>query len=599
MADSRQKVLLAQLPIPAVGAQPIRGNIPLAAGCLSLSARRRGLDRAAAVDILPPAEVNTLGDRGLVDAIADRRPRVVAFTCYLWNIQRTLWLAERLKQADPSVRIVLGGPEIALDNRWVLEHPSVDYAIVGEGEPTWCDLLAATVSGGATTTDALPAIPGLWSRRAPDSFFHRKPLADLDAVFSPYLEGILDVADERLMMLETVRGCLYRCKYCYYRKRYDRVHFLSPENTQAALRHAAQRGAKEVVFLDPTLNQRPDFKEFLRLVASHNPGRQFACFGELRAEGIDAEAARLLKEANFSELEIGLQSIAPEAQRLMDRRVDLPAMERGLGALRDEGIGVRIDLMLGLPGDTVDSIRRGIDYVHSSRLYSAVQVFNLSVLPGTAFRNEAAALGLEYQPRPPYYVLRTPTLALEDMYTLMEEAQEAFGIEFDPLPAPALEVPGDVPGPAGAGCIDLDRGVSRLPPPNRRAGAFTLWLQSADFDRRRDAAAAAVGEAIDATPHATFEIVLEPAGNPVHLTERTLERCLNACYASTGYLDMFYSLHPNRLLGAKRLVVVLPADRRAALGHVWIDMLGRYAAVVWRGGPVDPADLAAHEHTAP
>jgi len=287
----------------------------------------------------------------------------------------------------------------------------------------------------------------------------------------------------------------------------------------------------------------------------------------------------------------------------MGRRVDLPAMEQGLRALGDEGIGVRIDLILGLPGDTVDSIRRGIAYLHNLRLHSAVQVFNLSVLPGTAFRGEAAALGLQFQPRPHYYVLRTPSLALEDMYTLMEEAQDAFGLEFDPLPAPALEAaaleaPADDERPARAGCIDLDGGTARLPAPNRRAGAFTLWIRSADFDRRRDAAAAAVRETVEATPHGTFEFLLEPLGDPLHLTERTLERCLEACYASTGYLDLFYSLHPNRLLGAKRLVVVLPGERRAALGHDWIDMLGRYAAVVWRGGTIDAADLAAHEHAA-
>ncbi len=73
---------------------------------------------------------------------------------------------------------------------------------------------------------------------------------------------------------------------------------------------------------------------------------------------------------------------------------------------------MKVDLIIGLPGDTVDSIRRGLDYLHDSRLYSSVQVFNLAVLPGTAFRQEADQLGLEYQPRPPYYVTRTPTLRL-------------------------------------------------------------------------------------------------------------------------------------------------------------------------------------------
>ena len=110
----------------------------------------------------------------------------------------------------------------------------------------------------------------------------------------------------------------------------------------------------------------------------------------------------------------------------MGRHVSLEAFERGARAMLDEGIRVRVDLILGLPGDTVDSVRRGLEYLDRVRPFSELQVFNLSVLPGTAFRQTAGELGLEYQPRPPYYVLKTPTLDLEDLYGLMEEAQDVW-----------------------------------------------------------------------------------------------------------------------------------------------------------------------------
>ena len=173
-----------------------------------------------------------------------------------------------------------------------------------------------------------------------------------------------------------------------------------------------------MVLLDPTLNQRPDFADFLRLLGRGNAGRRLAFSGELRAEGIDAAAARLLRAANFHEVEIGLQSVEPRAWELMGRPTDLAAFERGVRAMLAEGIKVRVDLILGLPGDTVDSVRRGIDFLHRTRAYSEVQVFNLSILPGTAFRREAEQLGLRYQPWPPYYVLRTPTLDVEQMFAV-------------------------------------------------------------------------------------------------------------------------------------------------------------------------------------
>ena len=118
-----------------------------------------------------------------------------------------------------------------------------------------------------------------------------------------------------------------------------------------------------MVLLDPTLNQRRDFAEFLGVLAEQNRERQFTYFGELRAEGITPAIARLLREANFTEVEIGLQSIDPAAQELMDRKNNLRAFERGVQSLLDEGIQVKVDLIIGLPGDTVDSIRRGLEYL--------------------------------------------------------------------------------------------------------------------------------------------------------------------------------------------------------------------------------------------
>ncbi len=88
--------------------------------------------------------------------------------------------------------------------------------------------------------------------------------------------------------------------FCYYPKSYDKQYYLSPELVRAGLRHAAERGAREVFLLDPTLNQRRDFADFLRLLAEGNPGHGFTYFGELRGEGVTEETARLLRAANFT-----------------------------------------------------------------------------------------------------------------------------------------------------------------------------------------------------------------------------------------------------------------------------------------------------------
>jgi radical SAM superfamily enzyme YgiQ (UPF0313 family) len=594
---NRRRVLLVQLPIPPVGPQPIRGNVPLAAGYLILYARRRGLERDFDFAILPPTVANTSSDLGVVEAILAENPSVVGFSCYLWNIDRTLWIAERLKAARPDLLIVLGGPEISGDNAWVLDHPAADVAVIGEGEQTFADLLIQLRDDGKPR----PGPPGLYVRGrslGPPPFRH--PLPSLDEVSSPYLEGILDAADEQLLLLETIRGCIFKCKFCYYPKSYDGLYFVPEEKVVANLRHAAERGVSEVVLLDPTLNQRKDFHGFLKLLAKCNPNHQWTYFGELRGEGIKPETAQLLRAANFTEVEVGLQSIDPRAQELMDRKNGVKAFERGATAMMDAGLKVKVDLIIGLPGDTAASVREGLRYLHRAGLYHDVQVFQLSVLPGTAFRQEAAELGLRYQPRPPYYVLETPTMSLAEMADLMAEAQELFQCEFD-APAPprlTFQKP-ERSAPVDLIAVDFEKERSPLPPPERRAQALTLWLKADEFNGLTERAAAVAATLLRDNPHTTLQVVFEPRSGVQGITPAVLEAVQAATLKSPSYLDRFYAFQPGRARGAKRLVVLAPVAERSAVDPTTLESLGAFATIVWTG--VDDSadlDLAEFEEAA-
>ncbi len=565
-------VLLVQLPIPPAGMEPVRGNVPLAAGYLKLMAQRRGLLAQFDVEVFPARLASSLGDTALAEAILRYRPYLVGFTCYLWNVERTLCLARRLKARDPSLAVLLGGPEIAADNAWVLHDEGVDYAAIGEGEQTFIELLQALAAGGP-----VGHIAGLWTRSQAQPP-PRRTLSNLDEISSPYLEGILDAADEQLLLLETVRGCVFKCKFCYYPKSYPGLAYVSPPRILANLQYAAERGVREVVLLDPTLNQRRDFAEFLALLAQANERQTFTYFGELRAEGITPSIAELLRRANFTEVEVGLQSVASETQHLMARKNHLRAFEQGVRAMLRAGIKVKVDLIIGLPGDTPKTIRQGLHYLQNEGLYSSVQVFQLAVLPGTAFRNEAGMLGLQYQSRPPYYVLQTPTLSLAEMYDLMDEAQSALGIEYDAPPEPRPLGPCS-DWPVRGATIDLDAQpdpLAQLPAAADRAQAFQLHLQASDFDRMRPAVLALVKHLLGEDPHATLELLFEPRSTP-GISAETLDAIAAAAFASPSYLDRFYSLLPGSTRGAKRLVVLVP---QMAVHHPWADEIAELADIL-------------------
>ena len=130
--------------------------------------------------------------------------------------------------------------------------------------------------------------------------------------------------------------------------------------------------------------------------------------------------------------------------------------------------------------------------------------------------------------------------------------------------------------------IDLDAPMApALPAASSRSLAFTLWLKSADFRARAVVAAELVRQVLADNPHTTLQVILEPAGDPRHLTPDVLETLLAASHEGLSYLDWFYSLHPVRLLGAKRLVVLLPAAIQKSLDEAWLDEIEDRATVQW------------------
>jgi radical SAM superfamily enzyme YgiQ (UPF0313 family) len=576
MKISRPTVLLVQLPVPPPGPLPVVGNVPLAAGYLKSFADTRGLNEHFDIQILDPDSANALCDRGLVDEILGRDPVVVGFTCYLWNVERSLWIANRLKQRRPEMTIVLGGPEITEDNAWVLAAP-IDWAIIGEGEAAFAQLLEKTRANNFDLSR---------SHHGPE-IITSHPLPDLNDIPSPYLSGLIATAD-RMMVLESVRGCPHRCKFCYYPKGNKSRRFFSLERLAAELEYAVERGVEEVVFLDPSLNGRRDFERFLDLLCKCNEHKRLRFSGELRAETLNAKRVDLLANAGFFEVEIGLQSVDPETQRLMGRITDTAAFARGAKALMAAGVTARVDLIVGLPGDTVDSVRRSIDFLADTQAYSEAQIFNLSILPGTAFRKQAGRLGLSFQDRPPYYVLQTPTLNLDQMTMLMEEAQDALGTEMEPLPEPVLEFENHTHGPVQIARFNLDREnearepidlADSLPPPGRRAQAFTLWLTSADFRATHRTASKMVRRVLDDSPHTTLQVVLDPAGKPQNLTADVLAKLLETCYETVSYLDRHGSVQPGRFKGAKRLIAVASKEEMDKMDSRRCEEIEEYATL--------------------
>ncbi|MBC7337453.1 MAG: hypothetical protein H5U01_14470, partial [Clostridia bacterium] len=185
------------------------------------------------------------------------------------------------------------------------------------------------------------------------------------------------------------------------------------------------------------------------------------------------------------------------------------------------------------------------------------QVFRLSVLPGTEFRRRSEELGLEFQPRPPYHVLSTPSLRAEEIQQLMAEAEQAFHTDFDPLPIANDELSAERVNQGGSVWrIDLDE-ASPAPSPETVDIAHTLWITAREFADRSAEIVPWVRRVVGENPHTSLWVVLDVTQSNSLPTAEDVFHIMDALYEQPPtYWDWHLALHPKPgRLGAKRIVI--------------------------------------------
>lgn len=424
------RVLLVQLPIPQMNFGMRTANVPMAAACLKLSLAP---DFPALVEILPESLVSYVCDKALISQINEFRPDVVGFSVFNWNLGRSLHVARKLKE-QARAAIIFGGPEITPDNP-ALSAACVDYLVYGEGEPVFQQVLENISE--AQKEGSFGSLPPRGVYKAPLSQ-GPAPHAGFSRQASPYAAGFLEPSVDGLMYLESQRGCAYRCGFCYYNKARKKIALADFQNIVDAVTFAKTENIPEICLIDPSVDTRPDLPTLLQAVSRINADKTLAFTGEIRAESITPELADGFAAAGFTGFEIGLQTINSYALAVMNRKTDLDRFLTGTCLLKERGIVPRIDLIVGLPGDDPEGFQKSLRFVRDNDLARDVQIFPLSVLPGTDFREKSGELGLLYDAFPPYLVRQTSGFSQEDMAAAFDHAENLLDISL--FPEPYLDV---------------------------------------------------------------------------------------------------------------------------------------------------------------
>ncbi len=355
----------------------------------------------------------------ILQKIVDKRPDILAFSCYIWNISLVYKLLPQITKLLPKTIMVLGGSEVSHNPKEVLSNaPKADYIICGEGEFPFPLLINRLRSGGDHFD-----IPGLCFRGENGIVQCNPPAAPLPEPPCPYSDAYFHALASRIAYLETSRGCPFSCAFCLSGISRN-VRFFGLERAKKELLLLANSGAQTVKLVDRTFNCNAARANALFRFVIDNAGASIppgVCFHfEVAADLFGDETLALLASAppGLIQLEAGLQSFNAKTLETANRKTDLDKLQKNiLRLLAPQNIHVHIDLIAGLPYEDLSSFADSFDRAYSLSPHM-LQLGFLKMLHGSALRSRAQELGYQYSPLPPYGIWSNPWLSAEDLQTI-------------------------------------------------------------------------------------------------------------------------------------------------------------------------------------
>ncbi len=351
----------------------------------------------------------------ILQDIYGKKPEVIAFSCYIWNIRQIKELVRELRKVLPTVPVWLGGPEASYDAKELLEHyPEVTGIMLGEGEESFYGL-CRYYDG---KSESLSQISGIAYREGEAIVMqpaaHVADLSNLEFAYEDFTDF-----QHKIIYYESSRGCPFSCSYCL--SSIDKsVRFRDLELVKKELQVFLDEGVSQVKFVDRTFNCKPSHAmEIWKYLVEHDNGVTNFHF-EVAADLITEEELALfaVMRKGLIQLEIGVQSTNEnticEIRRKMDfqRVAEIVARIKGLGNIHQH-----LDLIAGLPEENYDSFAKSFDDVFSLRP-EQLQLGFLKVLKGSYMYENRDSYGLMYRSEPPYEVLFTNWITFDEMIRL-------------------------------------------------------------------------------------------------------------------------------------------------------------------------------------
>jgi len=335
-------------------------------------------------------------------------PDMIGFSTYLWNKNLVCETCRLIKDKFPAVILFAGGSEATALPLVLLDSAPFDFIVKGEGEIVLTEVMHGLLKGAAPEN-----IPGVFLKGAkikPGK--DQQPVMDLNALPSPYLSGTMDPCRYTGLWWELSRGCPFKCGFCFESRGVAGVRQYSLERIQKELELFEEKKVNQIFVLDPTFNcDLKRAKKILRMILKTAPLIHYTF--EIRTEFIDRELAGLFAGLHCG-LQVGLQSAHPEVLANINRKIDTVKYARKISLLNQAGAVFGLDLIYGLPGDTLAGFKESLNYALGLQP-NHLDIFPLAVIPGTALYDQAESFSLNCLKDAPYTMISSPGFSESEM----------------------------------------------------------------------------------------------------------------------------------------------------------------------------------------
>lgn len=354
----------------------------------------------------------------IVDYIINEKPTLVGFSVYIWNINIVKEIIKKIR--NTSILILLGGPEVSYNASEYILNNEADFVINNEGEESFHLLLSALHNN-----TPLYDVPNL--------VYMDKEVKETNTIL-PNLENIYlattDVLDykNRIVYLESSRGCPYRCSYCVASTS-NKVRMFPLDNVLNILNTLMKEQVKTVKFLDRTFNADPKYLvTILDFIEENNISTTFQF--EIVVDRLTNDMLDKIKNYKQSTLrfEIGIQSTNDVVNKSIRRNQDMKKVKENILYLNSiPNLELHVDLIAGLPFEDLSSFKNSFNETFS--LFSKeLQLGFLKFLKGTHLMTMIEEHEYIYDQNPPYEIIQNKYLSKDELQEIhkVEETLEKF-----------------------------------------------------------------------------------------------------------------------------------------------------------------------------